>query len=108
MRPGSYPFPFPLSIIRLLFLERYRCVGFLFSELSPQFKKVLPQLLKENISTNGVLFSVGFDTDTERHAQIPRPMPTWTGDIAPVAALLALGDARWLNGEHLIASGGLR
>jgi len=29
-------------------------------------------------------------------------------DIAAIAVLLASDDARWLTGEHLAASGGLR
>jgi 3-oxoacyl-[acyl-carrier protein] reductase len=29
-------------------------------------------------------------------------------DIAAIAVFLASDDARWLTGEHLVASGGLR
>jgi 3-oxoacyl-[acyl-carrier protein] reductase len=51
---------------------------------------------------------IGGDWQREREAHTPLGRIGQTSDIAPVAVFLASDDARWITGELLIVSGGLR
>lgn len=51
---------------------------------------------------------IGSDFDAAAVSQTPLGRLGQTDDIAAVVVFLASNDARWLTGEHLIASGGLR
>lgn len=51
---------------------------------------------------------IGSDFQKGIETQTPLGRIGQTGDISPVAVFLASGDAGWLTGETLLASGGLR
>ncbi len=51
---------------------------------------------------------VGSDFAKEAIAQTPLGRGGQPDDIGPIAVFLASDDSRWVTGEHLLASGGLR
>jgi len=51
---------------------------------------------------------IGSDFEKAVIGQTPFGRTGQVDDIAPTAVFLASDDSRWLTGEHLIASGGLR
>ncbi|BAN26197.1 glucose 1-dehydrogenase [Caballeronia insecticola] len=51
---------------------------------------------------------IGSDFETSALAQTPLGRLGQPDDIASVAVFLASDDSRWMTGEHLIASGGMR
>jgi 3-oxoacyl-[acyl-carrier protein] reductase len=51
---------------------------------------------------------VGSDFETRTIAETPLARPGQPDDIAPVAVFLASDDSRWVTGETLLASGGMR
>ena len=63
--------------------------------------------LVETEGTHTIGF-IGGDWQREREAHTPLGRIGQTSDIAPVAVFLASDDARWITGELIIASGGLR
>lgn len=63
--------------------------------------------LVETEGTHTIGF-IGGDWQREREAHTPLGRIAQTSDIAPVAVFLASDDARWITGEIIIASGGLR
>jgi 3-oxoacyl-[acyl-carrier protein] reductase len=62
------------------------------------------------IETEGVHAAgvVGTDFVANLIAQTPLGRGGYPEDIGPIAVFLASDDARWITGEHLIASGGFR
>ncbi|WP_035347813.1 SDR family NAD(P)-dependent oxidoreductase [Edaphobacter aggregans] len=63
--------------------------------------------LVETEGTHTIGF-IGGDWQREREAHTPLGRTGQASDIAPVAVFLASDDARWITGELIIASGGLR
>jgi 3-oxoacyl-[acyl-carrier protein] reductase len=63
--------------------------------------------LVETEGTHTIGF-IGGEWQKEREANTPLGRTGQTSDIAPVAVFLASDDARWITGELIIASGGLR
>ncbi len=61
----------------------------------------------ETEGTQGAGF-IGSDFEKALVAQTPLGRVGQPGDIAQIAVFLASDDARWLTGEKLVASGGLR
>src|SRR5882724_5830797 len=59
----------------------------------------------EGVHAQGI---IGSDFQKTFEAQTPLGRIAQPDDIAPVAVFLASSDSRWLTGETLIASGGLR
>jgi len=59
----------------------------------------------EGTHTGGV---IGSDFQKQFELQTPLGRIAQTEDIAPIAVFLASQDSRWLTGETLLASGGLR
>ena len=59
----------------------------------------------EGVQTMGIL---GTDFEKGFVAQTPLGRIAQPNDITPVAVFLASDDSRWLTGEHIVASGGLR
>jgi 3-oxoacyl-[acyl-carrier protein] reductase len=51
---------------------------------------------------------IGSDMEAGVRAQTPLGRLGEPDDIASIAVFLASDDARWLTGEHIVASGGLR
>jgi 3-oxoacyl-[acyl-carrier protein] reductase len=51
---------------------------------------------------------IGSDLDAAALAQTPLGRLGQPDDIASIAVFLASDDARWMTGESLIASGGMR
>jgi 3-oxoacyl-[acyl-carrier protein] reductase len=51
---------------------------------------------------------IGSDLDTWALSQTPLGRLGQPDDIASIAVFLASDDARWMTGEHLVASGGMR
>jgi 3-oxoacyl-[acyl-carrier protein] reductase len=51
---------------------------------------------------------IGSDFEKELIAQTPLGRTGRPDDIADIAVFLASNDSRWLTGEHIVASGGLR
>jgi 3-oxoacyl-[acyl-carrier protein] reductase len=51
---------------------------------------------------------IGSELETAVVSQTPLGRVGQADDIAPIAVFLASDEARWLTGEHLIASGGFR
>ena len=83
--------------------------GSLARELGPRnirVNAINPGLIEtEGTKTANV---VGSEMEQLIISQTPLGRVGQTQDIAPLAVFLASGDARWLTGETLIASGGLR
>jgi 3-oxoacyl-[acyl-carrier protein] reductase len=63
--------------------------------------------LVETEGTHTIGF-IGGEWQKTREAQTPLGRTGQPSDIAPVAVFLATDDSRWLTGELLLASGGLR
>jgi 3-oxoacyl-[acyl-carrier protein] reductase len=63
--------------------------------------------LVETEGTHTIGF-IGGEWQREREAHTPLGRIGQTSDIAPIAVFLASDDARWITGEIIIASGGLR
>ena len=51
---------------------------------------------------------IGSDFEKQYMEQTPLGRTGQVGDIASIASFLASDDSRWLTGEQLLASGGLR
>jgi 3-oxoacyl-[acyl-carrier protein] reductase len=51
---------------------------------------------------------IGSDFEKAITAQVPLGRTGQVGDIASIASFLASDDSRWLTGEQLLATGGLR
>lgn len=83
--------------------------GVLARELGPRKIRVnsINPGMVETEGTHGAGI-IGSDLDTAVVAQTPLGRLGQPGDIASVAAFLASDDARWITGEQLMASGGLR
>ncbi|SFK04415.1 3-oxoacyl-[acyl-carrier protein] reductase [Sphingomonas sp. NFR04] len=83
--------------------------GVLANELAPRkirVNAVSPgYVVTEGTHTAGI---VGSDIETGLVAQTPLGRPGTPEDIADVVAFLASDDARWLTGEVITASGGIR
>jgi 3-oxoacyl-[acyl-carrier protein] reductase len=75
-----------------------------------------PRKVRVNSINPGVVNTEGTQTagimgsDFEANAVAKTPLGRYAepGDITPVAVFLASGDSRWLTGETIVASGGLR
>jgi 3-oxoacyl-[acyl-carrier protein] reductase len=59
----------------------------------------------EGTHTGGLL---GSDLEKQLIAQAPLGRTGVVGDIAPIAVFLASDDSKWLTGEQLLATGGIR
>jgi 3-oxoacyl-[acyl-carrier protein] reductase len=59
----------------------------------------------EGTHSTGIM---GSDFQKTTETQTPLGRIAQPVDIAPIAVFLASGDSRWLTGETLVASGGLR
>jgi 3-oxoacyl-[acyl-carrier protein] reductase len=59
----------------------------------------------EGTHTQGIM---GSDFETHAVAQTPLGRVGQPGDVADVAVFLASNDSRWLTGEKLVTSGGMR
>ncbi|MEZ2350249.1 glucose 1-dehydrogenase [Caballeronia sp. RCC_10] len=83
--------------------------GALARELGPKKIRVNSinpgMVVTEGTNTAGI---IGSEMDTAIVGQTPLGRLGQPDDIASVAAFLASDDARWLTGESIIASGGLR
>jgi 3-oxoacyl-[acyl-carrier protein] reductase len=83
--------------------------GVLARELGP--KKIRVNAINPGIveteGTTGAGF-IGSDFETALVAQTPLGRIGHPGDIAGIATFLASEDSKWLTGETIIASGGLR
>jgi 3-oxoacyl-[acyl-carrier protein] reductase len=83
--------------------------GVLAKELGPRHIRVNsinPGMVEtEGAKTAGF---IGSDFEKATIAQAPLGRTGQPGDIADIAVFLASDDSRWLTGERLIASGGLR
>ncbi|MBU9545206.1 glucose 1-dehydrogenase [Burkholderia multivorans] len=83
--------------------------GVLANELAPRkirVNAINPGLVvTEGTHTTGI---IGSDLEKQVLAETPLGRHGAPDDIASVAVFLASNDARWLTGEHLVASGGLR
>lgn len=83
--------------------------GVLAKELGPKgirVNSINPGLVEtEGTHTAGI---VGSEFQKEQEAQAPLGRIAQPGDIASIAVFLASEDSRWLTGETLVASGGVR
>jgi 3-oxoacyl-[acyl-carrier protein] reductase len=83
--------------------------GVLAKELGPRkirVNSINPGMVEtEGTVTAGI---IGSDLEKEAVAQTPLGRTGQPGDIADVAVFLASNDSRWLTGEKLVASGGIR
>ncbi|CAG9269146.1 Uncharacterized oxidoreductase MexAM1_META1p0182 [Paraburkholderia unamae] len=83
--------------------------GALARELGPQkirVNSVNPGvILTEGAQSAGV---IGSDFETSAVSQTPLGRLGTPDDVASVVAFLASDDAKWLTGEHIITSGGMR
>jgi 3-oxoacyl-[acyl-carrier protein] reductase len=83
--------------------------GVLAAELGPRkirVNAVNPGVIEtEGVHAQGFL---GTDFETQFVAQTPLGRIGQPGDIADVVTFLASDDSRWITGEHLLVSGGLR
>src|SRR5262249_47425217 len=85
--------------------------GVLARELGPKkirVNSVNPGLVDTEGTRSGTTQVIGTDFEKWFVAQTPLGRPGRPDDIADVVTFLASDDARWLTGEILIASGGLR
>ncbi len=81
--------------------------GVLANELGP--KKVRVNSLNPGlVATEGTQSYMGTDLETGTIAQTPLGRTGRTDDIAPVAVFLASDDAKWVTGQLIQVSGGLR
>jgi len=83
--------------------------GVLAKELGPRRIRVnsINPGMVETEGTIGAGF-IGSDFEKAMIAQAPLGRTGQPGDIADVAVFLASNDSRWLTGEKLVASGGIR
>ncbi|HYY27132.1 MAG TPA: glucose 1-dehydrogenase [Chthoniobacterales bacterium] len=83
--------------------------GVLAKELGPKHIRV-NSINPGYVETEGVHAAgvVGSDFVANMIAQTPLGRGGYPDDIGPIAVFLASDDARWVTGEHLIASGGFR
>jgi 3-oxoacyl-[acyl-carrier protein] reductase len=83
--------------------------GVLANELGPRNIRV-NSINPGGVETEGTHTAgiIGSDFEKHRVSQTPLGRLGQPDDIAPVAVFLASDDAKWLTGEHLLASGGLR
>lgn len=83
--------------------------GVLAKELGPRkirVNSINPGIVEtEGTHTHGIMFS---DFETHAVAQTPLGRVGQPGDVADVAVFLASSDSRWLTGERLVTSGGMR
>jgi 3-oxoacyl-[acyl-carrier protein] reductase len=83
--------------------------GVLAAELGPRkirVNAIRPGVVEtEGTHSAGV---IGSDFEATFVAQTPLGRIGQPGDIAAIAVFLASNESRWLTGEHLVASGGLR
>lgn len=83
--------------------------GVLARELGPRGIRVNAvnpgMVITEGVQTAGF---AGSDLETWAASQTPLGRVGQVDDIAPVVAFLATDDARWLTGELILASGGMR
>jgi 3-oxoacyl-[acyl-carrier protein] reductase len=83
--------------------------GVLAKELGPRRIRV-NSINPGMVETEGTISAgfIGSDFEKAMIAQAPLGRIGQPGDIADVAVFLASNDSRWLTGEKLVASGGLR
>ena len=83
--------------------------GVLANELGPKGIRV-NAINPGVVRTEGTIAGGFIGTEFEKSviSQVPLGRTGEPGDIADVAAFLASDASRWLTGEHLLASGGLR
>jgi 3-oxoacyl-[acyl-carrier protein] reductase len=83
--------------------------GVLAKEFGPRkirVNSINPGIVEtEGTHTHGIM---GSDFETHAVAQTPLGRVGQPGDVADVAVFLASNDSRWLTGEKLVASGGMR
>jgi 3-oxoacyl-[acyl-carrier protein] reductase len=83
--------------------------GVLAKEFGPRkirVNSINPGIVEtEGTRTHGIM---GSDFETHAVAQTPLGRVGQPGDVADVAVFLASNDSRWLNGEKLVTSGGMR
>jgi 3-oxoacyl-[acyl-carrier protein] reductase len=83
--------------------------GVLARELGPKkirVNTINPGMVEtEGTHTGGLL---GSDLEKQLIAQAPLGRTGVVGDIAPIAVFLASDDSKWLTGEQLLATGGIR
>jgi 3-oxoacyl-[acyl-carrier protein] reductase len=83
--------------------------GVLAQEFGPRkirVNSINPGMIEtEGTHTNGI---IGSDFETNAVAQTPLGRLGQPGDVADVAVFLASNDSRWLTGEKLVTSGGMR
>ena len=78
----------------------------LSKDLGPKKTSINPGVVEtEGVHAAGF---IGIEFHKKMEAQTPLGRIAQPDDIAPVAVFLASSDSRWLTGETLIASGGLR
>ena len=83
--------------------------GVLAKELGP--KKIRVNSINPGmVETEGTITSgvIGSDFQSQIQSQTPLGRIAQTADITPIAVFLASQDSRWMTGETLLASGGLR
>ena len=83
--------------------------GVLARELGP--RKIRVNSINPGVvETEGTVSAgiIGSDFESHAVAQTPLGRTGQPGDIADVAVFLASNDSRWLTGEKLVASGGMR
>lgn len=83
--------------------------GVLAQELGPRRIRV-NSINPGMVETEGAVTAgfIGSDFEKQVIAQSPLGRTGQPGDIADVAVFLASNDSRWLTGEKLVASGGMR
>jgi len=83
--------------------------GVLAKELGPRRIRV-NSINPGMVETEGTISAgfIGSDFEKAMIAQAPLGRTGQPGDIADVAVFLASNDSRWLTGEKLVASGGIR
>jgi len=83
--------------------------GVLAKELGPKkirVNAINPGMVETEGTRSGGI--IGSDLEKIFVAQTPLGRSGQPSDIADIAVFLASNDSRWLTGEHLLASGGLR